>query len=426
MSNHLAIATVTATLHRIILEALQRDQDGLSFDVWTHRPNDVPKAKAGVNVHLYQVSPNPHWRNADAPTRRADGSLTQRPQAALDLSYIISFFGDDTRLEPQRLLGTTVKALHARPVLGREMVRKVVALSKAAAAPNNYLKDSDLASQVELVRISPLTLGLEEVGKLWSAFQTSQVLSVCYQASVVLVESNDATPAPALPVRAVGVAALASAPEIRSVVAEAGEGAPIVAGATIVVRGRGLRAQGMRVLVNGHPVPPASATDEEVRLSLAHPALPKGAVKLGVNRVQVQHQVPLGDPPTPHHAASSEEHPFLVRPSILPKEGGGHHVTPGPKLADAQGNYTGTITVRTLPLVDRHHRVTLMLDGITEPGRAYAFDDDGRGSDGFTQLGIPVRRVKPGKYLVRLRVDGLDSPLGVKDGAYATPEVVIP
>ncbi len=67
------------------------------------RPDDQAHLPAvGVNIFLYQVSPNVAWRNADLPTPRADNSLLHRPQAALDLNYLLTFYGEDTTLDQQR------------------------------------------------------------------------------------------------------------------------------------------------------------------------------------------------------------------------------------------------------------------------------------------------------------------------------------
>ncbi|HLF26602.1 MAG TPA: DUF4255 domain-containing protein [Anaerolineae bacterium] len=196
MSNFLGVATVTATLSQVLQAAVQSDVPGAT--VKTLRPDglaDLTQEK-GINVYLYRVSPNAAWRNADLPTRRVDGTLAQRPQSALDLHYLLSFFGDEAQLEPQRLLGSALTALHAQPILARERIRQTISNQVFS-----YLGDSDLADQVELVRFTPVPLSLEELSKLWSAFyQIPYALSTAYQASVVLLEA-EATPQPALPVR---------------------------------------------------------------------------------------------------------------------------------------------------------------------------------------------------------------------------------
>ena len=109
MSNHLAIATVTASLRRMVQGVVSADVSGAT--VTTVRPTESGAGlpQTGVNIFLYQVVPNPDLRNLDLPTRRADGSVLQRPVAALDLFYLFSFYGDQSTLESQRLLGAVVR-----------------------------------------------------------------------------------------------------------------------------------------------------------------------------------------------------------------------------------------------------------------------------------------------------------------------------
>lgn len=200
MSHPLAIATATATLRHVVAKALPSSGFLLGVPEVSHvRPDaDLGLPPVGVNVCLYRVSPNPNWRNADLPTRRGT-TVLRKPQIGLDLYYLLSFYGNDKELEPQRLLGYTVNALHADPQLPRDVMRNFA--NPAHALHLDYLLGSDLGDQPELVRITPTELSLEELTKLWSVFfQTKYVLSVAYTATVVLIEA-DLTPAkPAPPV----------------------------------------------------------------------------------------------------------------------------------------------------------------------------------------------------------------------------------
>src|SRR6266487_1097414 len=110
MSNYLAVATATETLRTLLSNIAGQDVPGVQ--VKTTRPdllfsNDT--ATTEINIYLYQVTPNAAYRNSDLPTRRADGTVLQRPIAALDLHYMISFYGNENELEPQRLLGSVVR-----------------------------------------------------------------------------------------------------------------------------------------------------------------------------------------------------------------------------------------------------------------------------------------------------------------------------
>ena len=116
MSNHLAVATVTAALGELLRPAVKKVSGA---DVSVERPDELPteNPNVGVNLFLYQVTPNAGYRNADLPTRRTNSSLVRRPQAALDLHYLLTFFGDESDLGPQRVLGSVVGVLHSRPLL---------------------------------------------------------------------------------------------------------------------------------------------------------------------------------------------------------------------------------------------------------------------------------------------------------------------
>jgi hypothetical protein len=196
MSNQLAIATVTAALRETISHAITADGTIHNVTVRTTRPQNPPPDPVGPGLFLflYQVMPNAALRGVDLPTRRGDGSPVQRPQIALNLYYLLSYFGDDAALEPQRLLGIVARTLHGQPVITKAMIQ-------AAMATDAFLGQSDLANAVESVRLTPVTLNLEDLAKLWSVFiQSPYLLSMTYEASAVLIEGTD-TPQPSLPVR---------------------------------------------------------------------------------------------------------------------------------------------------------------------------------------------------------------------------------
>ena len=199
MSNFLSVATVTAGLQELLQRAVGADVAGAK--VRTDRPD--AKREAGdaiVNIFLYQVVTNAALANTDVPTRRSGGSLVQRPRAAIDLHYLISFYGDDSELEPQRMLGSAVAALHAEPVITADLIDAVVTGATAnVGAVHPSLALTDLAD-AEPVRLCPLPLDLEQLSRVWSImFQTPYALSISWKASVVLVERGE-TSEPAPPV----------------------------------------------------------------------------------------------------------------------------------------------------------------------------------------------------------------------------------
>lgn len=190
MSNALAIATVTTALAQIVRSAVQSVVSGA--DVLTERPSATNPTGARVRLFLYQVSSNAALRNQDLPARGPSGTLTKRPTAAIDLQYLLAFYGDESKLEPQLMLGASVRDIHAQPVLTRQMIRDAV-------ASETFLTGSNLDESPEQVKFGPLSLSTEDLSKLWLMFSAPYALTTAYQATVLLIESDDNVFAP-LPV----------------------------------------------------------------------------------------------------------------------------------------------------------------------------------------------------------------------------------
>ncbi|MGW0209345.1 DUF4255 domain-containing protein [Streptomyces sp. NPDC003233] len=194
MSNTLAVATVTEALRQQIAQSLAPDIP-FAVDVAAHKPPTDPPAEPTITIFLYQVTPNASLRNVDAPTRAADGTVLTRPAAALDLHYLISFYGDEAELVPQRLLGCVVRTLHESPVLSSAMIE--------AAAEQPYLQGSDLADSPQRVRFTPTALDIDDTSKLWGMLyqnNTPYALSLIYQGIAVLIDGRP-TPVEAKPVK---------------------------------------------------------------------------------------------------------------------------------------------------------------------------------------------------------------------------------
>ena len=107
MSNHLAIAAVSATLSQLLQGAAGADLPGAAVRLGRPPSDGSPPAGPEISVFLYQVSPNAAYRNADLPVRGQDCQMVRRPRAALDLHYLLSFAGDEGR--------PGIAALHRKP-----------------------------------------------------------------------------------------------------------------------------------------------------------------------------------------------------------------------------------------------------------------------------------------------------------------------
>ena len=404
MSNFLAIATVTAALRQTLQAAVGIDVPGST--VTTQRPDALATTDPHVNIYLYQVTPNATWRNADLPTRRTDGGLVQRPQAALNLHYLLTVYGDEEKLEPQRLLGSVVRTLHTRSVVTRQVIRDTITNPLFS-----FLASSNLADEVELVKLTPTPLSTEELSKLWSVFfQTPYALSIAYQGTVVLIESEE-TPQKALPVRERSLYVMPfRQPAIEQAVSQEGVDLPIVSESALAITGRQLRGEVTRVRVGGIEVTPApeQITDTEISLPL-----PSG-LQAGVQGLQVIHQMLMGKPPMPHPGVESNVVAFVLCPTITATVS---NVT-SHTVIDAAHNevtlFVADITVNVSPGVGKKQRVVLLLNEFDPPGdrpaHSYNFKAPPRDED-TSSIVIHISDVAPGDYLVRVQVDGAESPL---------------
>jgi hypothetical protein len=398
MSNHLALATVTAALGQVIQEAIGKDVP--MAKVTNERPSklEVANPTPNVNVFLYQATPNPAWRNADLPSRRGNGiDVVQRPRVALDLHYLLTFQGNESELEPQRLLGSVARVLHTQPVLDRQFIRTLV--NKPAFA---FLKGSDLAEDVEKVRFVPAGLSLEELSKLWSVFfQTPYALSAAYQASVVLIEA-DVTAQTPLPVLGREVFAITlGQPVIEEVVSldATGKPIPITMGGTLTLRGRHLRGEITSVVLMGEEITLAQVTPTRIDVPLTSPPFAAATLRAGGQGVQVIQKILMNKklPPAlqPHRAAESNLAAFVLQPTIVP------------------GVATSTkVSLTVTPTVRKGQRVNLLLNRVgPSPPRAYAFAPPALLAADAGNITIDIHDVEPGQYFVHLQVDGASSLL---------------
>jgi len=415
MSNFLAIATVTETLRQILDAAAA--ESNISAAVATALrpiPGTVGLPSVGVNLYLYQVTPNSALRNADQPSRRGDGTVLEPPQIALDLHYLLTFYGKEQELEPQRVMGSVLRYLNSRPLLTRESIRN-------AKLSVSVLAESNLDAQIELVRLMMMPMTLEEMSKLWSIFfQSPYVPSIVYQASVVLIRGDEVTQ-PALPVRSRNLYVRTfRQPVIEQILSQdppAGEisaDRPSVVGDTVYLKGRQLRGDVTRLRLGKLEIAPSEVSDTRITFQLDMPPFPAHSLRAGVQGVQVVQHARMGTPESDHAGNASNVSAFVLRPVVTAAAVSiSSHVVDGVTLC------TDDITLNFTPRVGLRQRVALILNEFNppadRPARAYRFEvslTPPRPSDtSVASIVTRVEEVVAGDYLVRVQVDGAESPL---------------
>lgn len=209
MSSPLAIGAVSAVLRNLLDNGLVEAGAAMGSTVAVSavapdtinldNANDPPR----LNLFLYRVTPNQGWSNSELPSRGAvSGERLTNAPLALDLHYLLTAYGR-MDFQAEILLGYAMHLLHERPVLDRAAIRRALNPSPldVSMLPPAFqaLAASDLADQVELIKITPAAVTVDDMSRLWSAIQTHYRPSSAYHVSVVLIEGIRPAMAP-LPV----------------------------------------------------------------------------------------------------------------------------------------------------------------------------------------------------------------------------------
>ena len=393
MSNFFAIGTVTAALESILAHPVAVAVPGAKVT------NDRPagpgfKPAMGVNLFCYSVVPNGALRNMDLPTRSGAGDLVTVPQAAIDLLYLMTAYGNDSALEPQLLIGAVVATLHTQPTLTKPVLDGVVAAANLAVHPvHPELKNSDLNQQVELVRLCPVEMSTEELSKLWAVFESPYSLSVAFRASVLLINAA-LTVAPSLPVRRRGLLTTASgSPSIDRVTSAAGPNTPITATSQLEISGSNL-GDGVIVRLASGDVTPNRATAQRILV-----ALPAG-LAAGTQPVQVVGQFYLGEPPVLHQGMASNLATFVLHPTLTA-------IAKGASTPAGGGKITVTLTATLDVAVGIAQSLILLLSDPATGQSRYMV----RAPDRAVATALPAVPVTvvPGTYAVQVQIDGAES-----------------
>jgi hypothetical protein len=388
MSNNAAIAAVTATLTNMIQAAVSADATVSSGTV-TARPPDRARQGAPVNqvnLFLWRTAIDAAWRNQDPPAVRPGES--GQPPLPLVLSYLITAYGeDDDEILAHRLLGIAMGVLNDRPVLSRSQI------ASALPAPG-----SDLQNQVERVRISIAPQPQDEISRMWTTFNTGYRLSVSYDAAVVLIDSTRpvvaAPPALMLGRQDTGpVAAGSLFPQLQLAVPP-GRQSAVQPGDVLTLTGSYL--SGVTAVRVSHPLAGQPLTLTPLRMTAAQvtvqlpdpPQLPAGIATVAAAFDAQMDQVPGAGPVT----VTSNAVPVALAPKLI---------SDAPLTVTLAQQGPTTVTVNCSPAVQPQQTIALIVGSqpvAAEPVQAAS-----------SQLSFSLQGFTAGSYLLRLRIDSVDS-----------------
>lgn len=406
MSSPLAIAAVTAALKDLLNNGLlSHDLSSIgSFSVTALPPDRIATGQNEpnqLNLFLYHLTPNLGWRNEGLPSRDGRGTRLTNAPLALDLHYLLTAYGAED-LNAEVLLGFAMQMLHETQILTRQQLRAVL----GAPSPFGTLSALDLADQIELIKISPVFLNTEELSKMWTAMQSRYRPTMAYTVSVVLIHADAAVSAPPPVLKRgkqdTGATMLAAPfPSLSRVLPAASDLMPAMRlGDDLLLAGVNLNAQdiaGVRfendkaqLVQQLTPVPPP--LPRALKVHVPTPAEDANAMHqwaIGMYTVSL-HIAPPDQPAWPSNGV-----PIALAPKI----------TISPANA-AVGDITLTVICEPRLQARQEAQVRLLFGTRMI---APASIDTPADKTKPTTLTFAVTGATAGEYLVRLRVDGIDS-----------------
>ncbi|MCL4436308.1 MAG: DUF4255 domain-containing protein [Thaumarchaeota archaeon] len=369
---------------------------------------EVSSESARLNIFLYQVTPNPGYRNIDLPARSYSGDLVQKQQIGLDLHYLFTAYGDkNEEFSAQKIIADVIGVLHENPFLGKDLIYDTI--TAEGSDVKSQLPDidhSDLADQIELVKITMQTLSLEELTKIWSSFfkTASYRLSVAYKATVVLIDGKKEA-VPTMPVRDRTLNIISpKQPEITGIDPQMVTWDS--SGMEIAINGKDLKADDVRldfgegVDVDSMPTPKSVSNEKLVA------EIPASST-VGIKQVTVIHPLSIGIPETPHKGPISNTALFAVVPTIK-------SVTAAVKKGE-------DLAIEFEPEVEPDQGISVII------GRLKPLKMSSEAAAAFSTISVTIPEdFDAGTYPVRLRVDGAESqPTDTIANDYHRPTVTI-
>ncbi len=405
LENGLVSDPITASVGDVIVTALPPDRISVEAD-----------ERAQINLFLYQVTQNRNvdWLSQEFRSKhsRMNGNpRSPTPPLALDLHYLLTAYGAKD-FQAELLLGYAMHLLHKTPAITSDIIENALINASTTNTSSGFsqalasVSVSGLAEQIGQIKLTPEFFNMEETSKLWSVLQTHYRPSATYLASMVLIESSND--------KSEGLYMMPlSQPNIEQVLAPAKTDQMIVAGTTLVIRGKRLRGEITQIRLSNTKTLLVPQEVKETQISLLLPP----DLYASVQGIQVVH-LTMGNAGQMDHFVESNVAAFVLHPTITAFVA---------QVENSSDNLcTAEITVKFQPKVGKAQRVVLLLNEASgDSPVAYSFLVAPRTED-TDVITIPVKNVKPATYIVRVQVDGAESPLHKnQSGEYDSPQVTI-
>src|SRR5712692_6950898 len=187
--SYLAIGAVTMAMAELLSKKVNKPplMGAVTFRVTTLPPDDDRVSEEnGVNLFLYKVTESPFAKNMNWRGDHVTPVNGDRPPLVLSLNYLLTAYAKKTAAAAQdditahRLLGNAMAILHDYPVLN-----DVHDGDFDASLDTQFA--AELRNSFEKVKVSLLSISMDEFSKIWTGLSKAYRLSVAYEVSLVQI-----------------------------------------------------------------------------------------------------------------------------------------------------------------------------------------------------------------------------------------------
>jgi Pvc16 N-terminal domain len=168
MSASTAIGDVTRSLFELLRNG-QNPRD--SFDISLRSPADetIDENRPKINLYLFRIEENAFAKNRDWQV--VGNNLLHRTPLTLNLFYVVTPYARQQE-DGHRVLGEAMRILYDNAVIDPSSLRGA------------------LEHTADPLKVDLCSFDLEDLTRVWNAFNISYRLSVCYQVRIVFIDST--------------------------------------------------------------------------------------------------------------------------------------------------------------------------------------------------------------------------------------------
>ena len=304
---------------------------------------------------------------------------------------------NEQELEPQQLLGSTIKSLIDSPTVDSEIMESTLFQAK-------FLYNSTLSEQTQQIKFAPAMTEANEIVRIWSAmFKSPYALSIIYQGKAVLIQGEKLGKSP-LPIRERQLALSSTPPKIENITVEGGNKRAITKISTLLIQGSQLDHNLIKVKIGEAILTPQKVSEGEIKLTLLEEA---ENLRPGTQNLQIIHyQFEQRNDDYITKAVSSNKIELVLRPKIVT-------IAILNLTENWQQQCSGQIQIDVDLLVEPNQQVYLILNEINNTeSEDYIFKAQKR-NELQQSLFFVIDGIKAASYLVRIKIDNADSLLEI-------------